>query len=117
VLLAFAFALLLHLDAFITPEAAPFLFTLMYRAITINCVLACFNLIPILPLDGGRVVAAALPTAWRTRWMKAERASFLLLLLLLLVPSYLGFDAINGILFAPTFGLVETLMYLSGNSE
>ncbi|NBO19943.1 MAG: site-2 protease family protein, partial [Proteobacteria bacterium] len=55
VLLALLSGLLLHIDKLVTPEQAPWLFTNLYRSLMLNCVLISFNLIPLLPLDGGRV--------------------------------------------------------------
>ena len=57
---------------------------LLYIFTTINIALAIFNLIPIPPLDGHKVVRALLPKNLRYYWEKLERYSLILILLLIL---------------------------------
>ena len=78
-------ALLLPLNFFTVPMAA------MARAgILINLVFMFLNLLPILPLDGGRIVASLLPG--RASWQYAKLEPWgLPLLLLMLVTHVLDF--------------------------
>ncbi len=50
--------------------------------ITINLVLAAFNLIPIPPLDGSHVMKHLLPPGWAISYQRLARLGFVLLLLL-----------------------------------
>jgi Zn-dependent protease len=50
--------------------------------ITINLILAAFNLMPIPPLDGSHVMKHVLPPAWAWRYQQASRFGFLFLILL-----------------------------------
>ena len=51
--------------------------------ITINVVLAVFNLVPIPPLDGSRIVMGLLPDSLAYKYAKIEPYGFFILILLL----------------------------------
>ena len=63
---------------------------LVYFVLT-NLVLGLFNLLPIPPLDGGRIAVGLLPRGLAFRWAQLERAGILIVLLLVfVVPTALG---------------------------
>lgn len=57
--------------------------TIAIASIQINVVLAIFNLFPLLPLDGGRILHALLPGPLSYQFSKTERFGFIIILLLL----------------------------------
>lgn len=65
----------------------------LYVFATINISLAVFNILPIPPLDGHKVVNAFLPKRWSYWWEDLEKYSWILLLLILI-----PFSPLSGIL-------------------
>lgn len=61
----------------------PLLLFLGY-SVLINCVLAIFNLIPIPPLDGSRILAMFLPAHLRIPYLRIERFGMIIIILLLI---------------------------------
>lgn len=60
---------------------------LLIYSVIINIVLACFNLIPIPPLDGGRIVTALLPPGMQHQFVRIEPLGMVILLVLLFTKS------------------------------
>lgn len=56
----------------------------MYAVVIINIGLACFNLLPIPPLDGSKVLYSVLPMRWRYKFYEYERYGQFILILLLM---------------------------------
>ncbi len=64
--------------------------TILMTFASINIALAVFNLIPIPPLDGHKIVRALLPKKIRYYWEKLEKFSIILILLFILPISPLS---------------------------
>jgi Zn-dependent protease len=116
ILLALICALLLYVDRWVTPEQAPWLFMNLYRGLIINCALAVFNMIPVLPLDGGRVVDALLPKPLRAWYGKLERFGMLVVIALLFVPAMFGYGQAMQWLSVPVYWTLEHILWLTGNN-
>jgi Zn-dependent protease len=89
--MALLWALLLKLSVLLPTSGLSEPLSLMSQAgIIVNLVFMFLNLLPILPLDGGRILASLLPS--RAAWQYAKLEPWgLPLLLLLLVTNVLGF--------------------------
>lgn len=92
VLLAFVAALLAHLGGLLDGESERLLYRSIALFMVVNLVLAAFNMLPIPPLDGGRVVTALLPYGLAMRYAQLERFGLLIVLALILVLPRLSAD-------------------------
>lgn len=103
--LAIIAATLFHLLNNFAPQQFLALHLLNFT-ININLLLAVFNLIPIPPLDGSKVLLSQLPYNLAREYQKIEPYGFILLLLLFFIPvgsdSLLGFILRNGTAFLRT---------------
>jgi Zn-dependent protease len=80
ILLAVIFALLIRF-VHITPALGEFFLVI----VIVNISLAIFNLIPIPPLDGHHIIAAALPNQARQKYLQLYRYSFALMFIVAFV--------------------------------
>jgi Zn-dependent protease len=90
--------------------------------IVANLALGLFNLLPIPPLDGGRIAVGLLPIAAARVWAQVERAGILIVLLLLfLLPAALHefgieFDPVRQYLGAAIIYVSRIVLWLAGAS-
>ena len=82
-LMALAWALLLKLALASDGAAGEVLGAMARGGIMVNAVLMLLNLLPIPPLDGGRIAVSLLPHRLAWKFAQLERYGFILLLLLL----------------------------------
>jgi len=87
--MAILWALILNLSASMPQAMGVFLSYMSEFGITINLILMVLNLLPLPPLDGGRIAVSLLPTDLAIRLSQVERYG-IFILMALMFSGYLG---------------------------
>lgn len=109
-LMALVFSFLFWSIRIWVPETFEFytpLTEMTVASIQINCVLALFNLLPLPPLDGAKVIQSFLPASASLKFEKLSQISFFILLALL-------FSGAFKYLTGPIMATVQLFLYVSG---
>jgi len=103
-----------YLDASIAQH--PVVGTFLFYFILTNLVLGLFNLLPIPPLDGGRIAVGLLPLQMARRWAQLERVGIVVVILLILLPHLIpGVDPLGAALETVVPWSIDLLLQLAGH--
>jgi Zn-dependent protease len=120
-LLATIAALGFHVVGYVPAPAAQWLAANLMNALVLNVILAIFNLLPIPPLDGGRILVSVLPGSLARLVSRAEPYGLLILIGLIVVLPLLGarlginLDLISRLIMTSTNAVLGIILRLTGN--
>ena len=119
--MAYLAAILMYATVLVPDIASPWLFQNLKNALVLNVVLAVFNMLPLPPLDGSRVVLGLLPPGLAVRYARLERYGMAIIIGLLIVPPLVGaqigmkLDLLPWVLIAPVEVLLDSILTLAGH--
>jgi Zn-dependent protease len=122
-LLAIISSLLFYAVVLAPPLAADWLGENLKNSIVINVVLCVFNMLPLPPLDGGRVAVGLLPDALAFPLARLERYGMLILLLLLFLLPYVGeqtglnLNVLGWLIGVPAEALYQLVLIITGHGQ
>ena len=95
--LAVDFVLIGRLILWLMPDSSitQWLILNVRNGIAFSLVLACFNLLPILPMDGGRILWSLLPQKWANVYAQSEKYGLFVLIGVLFLLPMIGLDIVG----------------------
>jgi len=115
-------ALAFHVVDYLPTTSAQWLAENLKNALVIDVVLAVFNLVPLPPLDGGRMLVGILPKPAAVAVARLEPYGLAILIGLLIVLPLLGaqlgldFDVVSRAIAISAGAIIDAILHVTGNS-
>ncbi len=116
ILLAIVFVLIWRLILAVFPhdsQMTAWMVANLRNGIGLSLVLACFNLLPVLPMDGGRIVFSLLPKKYANIYQESEKYGLFILIVVLFILPSMGLNIVGwfiGALYPLFEGLLNVFM-------
>ncbi len=120
ILLAVISAMLIHGTVLFEADAQRWIMHNLVNSVWINLLLAVFNMLPLPPLDGGRVTFGLLPPELARKLARVERAGMIIILAALFILPWIGgkmgldLNIFRWLIGEPTAYLMDLVFSLTG---
>jgi Zn-dependent protease len=108
--MAIGWALLYNLAPYLAGGVQGWFVDMVQIGVAVNIVLCVFNMIPLPPLDGGRVAVGLLPGPLASRWAALERYGLAIVFAALLLPALV--NMLLGTDYQPVWRIIQPVVKL-----